>query len=315
MQIPFLAGRSTETISYTCTPRRRGVYRFETCRVESSSPFGLLNARLSLRAESDMVVYPLYYELAGAMFPFHKTFSGMTAAPGSRPGEGPSFFGLREYRPGDPIRKIHWPSTLRTHTVMIKEFEEDMHSSVTVLLDSDESSVVRAEGDTNLEVAIRAAASLANYTLVNGHPTTLAYCDSATGNIRSDKAMGDITPVLDALARLTPSRMKARDLVASVTPASSTNSNCIVVLLSAEKETMTEILRLRSAGTETLVVLVDEFGTRDRETRQPWFRQMLGIFEASGVNIIRITPGDDVQATLSRNLRPSRRVRFVPCSF
>jgi uncharacterized protein (DUF58 family) len=198
---------------------------------------------------------------------------------------------------------------------MIKEFEEDMHSSITILLDSCESSVARVDADTNLEVAIRATASLANYALVNGHPTTLACFDKATDSIRHDKAMGDITPILDSLARLAPSRMKARNLVASITPASTSNSNCIVVLLSAEQETMTEILRLRSSGIETLVVLVDEAGTRDRGAQQAWFQEMLAIFEASGINMIRMAPGDDVQATLSRNLRPPKRVRFVPCSF
>ena len=314
LQIPILPGWRTQTLTHTCSAGKRGVYHFRTCIVESSSPFGLVRARKEIPAESELVVYPVYYELMGAMFPFHKTFSGMTAAPGSRPGEGPSFFGLREYRSGDPIRKIHWPTTLRTRTVMIKEFEEDMHASVTIVLDSCKSSIVTAGDDTNLEVAIRVAASLANYTLVNGHPTTLTYFDEMTRTIRGDKAMGELTPVLDALARLTPSDTSPAELINRASAQSAKNANCIVILLSADRNALSEILRLRSRGTEMLVVLVDNIGGRDRSANADWFIPMMDLFEGAGINVIMMTPYDDIQTTLSRNLKPPRRVRYTLCS-
>lgn len=315
VQLPMLPGRNTVSVSYTCRCGRRGIHRFDTCVVESSSPFGLVNARRRIPAQSDLVVYPIYYELMGAMFPFQKTYSGMTAAPGARPGEGPSFFGLREYRHGDPIRKIHWPSTVRTQTVMVKEFEEDMHSSVTILLDTCESAVVPKNGDSNLEVAVRVAASLANYTLTNGHPTTLIHFDESTGTLCSDRATGGLTPILDALARLEPGAMTQEKLLGAALGAEFRNSNCIAVLLSADRDGLAELLRIRSRGIEVMAVIVHPRGVQVFETQRDWLPAMLAALDAAGIRTIIMAPEDDVQATLSRNLRPPRQTRYVPCSF
>ena len=315
IQLPMLPGRDTASVAYTCHSGRRGVYRFAGCAVESASPFGLVNARTRLPVQSELVVYPVYYELMGAMFPFQKTFSGMTAAPGARPGEGPSFFGLREYRHGDPIRKIHWPSTVRTRTVMVKEFEEDMHSSVTILLDTHRKAVVQTGGDSNLEVAVRVAASLANYALTNGHPTTLFHFDELARTMRSDKATGELTPILDALARLTPGRMAPAALLGAALGAEFRNSNCIAVLLSADREALSELMRVRARGIEVLVVIVDPVGPRIFEDEKEWLPAMAAMLDAAGISMIVMAPDDDVQATLSRNLRSPKRTRYRTCSF
>jgi len=315
VQLPMLPGRNTMSVSYTCHAGRRGIYRFSTCVVESASPFGLVNARRRIQAQSDLVVYPIYYELTGAMFPFQKTYSGMTAAPGARPGEGPSFFGLREYRHGDPIRKIHWPSTVRTQTVMVKEFEEDMHSSVTILLDTCKSAVVPKNDDSNLEVAIRVAASLANYTLTNGHPTTLIHFDESAQTMCRDKATGGLTPILDALARLEPGGMSQEKLLGAALGAEFRNANCIAVLLSADRDGLAELLRIRARGIEVMAVIVDPSGMQVFETQGDWLPAMLALLDAAGINTIIMAPEDDVQATLSRNMRSPRQARYVPCSF
>lgn len=315
VQLPMLPGGRTESVSYTCPSGRRGIYRFAGCTVESASPFGLVNARRKLPASSELVVYPVYYELIGAMFPFQKTYSGITAAPGARPGEGPSFFGLREYRHGDPIRKIHWPSTVRTRTVMVKEFEEDMHSSVTILLDTWKRSVVEFNDDSNLEVAIRVAASLANYTLTNGHPTTLFHFDEPAQTVRRDKATGELTPILDALARLEPGGMPPARLLGAAVGAEFRNSNCIAVLLSADRDAMSELLRIRARGIEVLAVVVDPAGHLVFEEQSNWLPDLVDMLDAAGISVIVMAPDDDVQATLARNLRSPKRTRYRACSF
>lgn len=309
VQIPLLAGGQAETAAYTCRAGRRGVYHLDACQVESSSPFGLVNARRKVNAPSDLVVYPLYYELTGALFGFRKSYSGMTSAPASRPGEGASFFGLREYREGDPIRKIHWASTVRARRIMVKEFEEDLHSSIVILLDTYRPSRVAAAGTDNFETAIRTAASLANYTLVNGHPTTLITPDATTGCLRHDKATGDLTPILDSLARVALSDMKPLDLIASASASLPRHSNLMAILLSADRDAMEDLLRVRAQGIEVILIIVDALGARPRPA-QPWLADMLALFDGAGINTLLMSPEDDIQTVLSRHLRPVRRVNY-----
>ena len=310
LMIPYIGGGEVLEVNYTCTAMRRGIYEFSSCGLESTAPFGLFGSRRHVPAASRMVVYPIYYELPGAVLPFTKTFTGLTSAPGSRPGEGLCFFGLREYRHGDPIRKIHWQSTLRTRTLMVKEFEEDMHSSIVLFLDTCGSSIVETGGCSSLETAIRSVASIANHTLAGGHPTALARFDDTLDQPRCDRTAGDLTVVLDSLAALKPSARGAADLLEESRMLVPKRGNWIVCLLSKDHDAMEAVLRARSGGVEAMVIVCDRLGTELLAKEKSWFPQMMDLYEAAGINCLLMKPDDDVQAVLCRGLKPVRRLRI-----
>lgn len=303
LPVAALPGKTSEAVLYECEAPKRGVYSFGTCRIESLAPFGLVSVRRRATARSEMVVYPVYYELTGARLVFHKTFTGMTGAPGSRPGEGSSFFGLREYREGDPIRKVHWPTSLRSRSLVVKEFEEDMHSSVTVLVDTYGPSVTGVGAQTNMETAVRVAATLANYAVTNGHPTTQVYFDAAFGGLRYDRGMGEMTGILEGLARLDAGTMRAAELVEECTPSASRQSNWIAVLLSADEEALEGLLRVRAQGCEVTVVIVDAWGSSAGRPERKSLAELLGMLEAAGVAVVVMSAGDDIPGKLSSGLR------------
>ncbi len=46
------------------------------------------------------------------------------------------FVGLRQWRPGESMRRIHWKAFLRTGTVVLKEFKDSAFGEVLVVLDT-----------------------------------------------------------------------------------------------------------------------------------------------------------------------------------
>jgi uncharacterized protein (DUF58 family) len=54
-----------------------------------------------------------------------------------RPGTGPEFLSVREYRPGDSPRHVHWPSTARHGTVMVRELEEERTRRLAIVVELD----------------------------------------------------------------------------------------------------------------------------------------------------------------------------------
>jgi uncharacterized protein (DUF58 family) len=68
-----------------------------------------------------------------------------------------AFHALREYQPGDDRRFIHWRSSAKTGTFMVRQFEETRRSRLMVLLDLDAGAYV---DDEDFELAVSAAASL-----------------------------------------------------------------------------------------------------------------------------------------------------------
>ena len=81
-------------------------------------------------------------------------------------GSGPEYLGIREYRPGDSPRHVHWPSTARTGTVMVRELEEERSQRLTIVVDT--LADVGDEG-TPLDACCTAAASIARVAFSEGH--------------------------------------------------------------------------------------------------------------------------------------------------
>ena len=68
-----------------------------------------------------------------------------------------AFHALREYVPGDDRRFIHWRSSAKTGTFMVRQFEETRRSRLMVLLDLDAGAYA---DDAEFELAVSAAASV-----------------------------------------------------------------------------------------------------------------------------------------------------------
>jgi len=108
-----LPPRGSDVAEYRLQLRRRGVHRLRGLSLVSEDALGLHQIATRLAVDSEIVVYPRVIELPPDYLP-DRWGGGQTAALSSfRRGEGCSFFGIREYRPGDPLRHVHWRSAAR----------------------------------------------------------------------------------------------------------------------------------------------------------------------------------------------------------
>jgi len=68
--------------------------------------------------------------------------------------------GVREYRPGDDLRRVHWPATARRGTLMVKEVEVDLAPYFSVFIDLDRRHRAGMGRKSTLEYVLRTAASV-----------------------------------------------------------------------------------------------------------------------------------------------------------
>jgi len=135
--------------TWPCVPRRRGRFRLETARLETSSWLGLWDARKTVPAAAELRVYPNLFterrELA-ALFLHRGTF-GLHAQ--RQLGKGREFEKLREYAPGDSFEDVHWKATARRGRPITKVFQIERTQELYVILDASRLSAraVAATGD------------------------------------------------------------------------------------------------------------------------------------------------------------------------
>ncbi len=137
--------------------RRRGVFQGSDVVVSSSAPFGVADRRRRLAVAGETVVYPSVERLNELAFvdasPTHER--ALHAYP--LRGDGPDYLGVREYRSGDSMRHVHWPSTARTGELMVREFEREQTRRVAIVIDA---SADVGEGGTPLDRCCSVAASI-----------------------------------------------------------------------------------------------------------------------------------------------------------
>jgi uncharacterized protein (DUF58 family) len=120
---------------------RRGPVRARAWRMHTSDPLGFFGGLRRTPDSEIVLILPRFASLAGRR-PARELEAAM-AAP--RAGSGNELFGIREYRPGDSLRRIHWRSSARHGELVVREYEPPGVPTVTIVVDSSPGTVEIAD--------------------------------------------------------------------------------------------------------------------------------------------------------------------------
>jgi uncharacterized protein (DUF58 family) len=113
----------------------RGGFLLGPTSITSGDPFGIFRVSKVFPAKSSLVVLPLLFQVNEFLSP-PGLLSGGKAIRRKSIDVTPHASGVREYIPGDPMKRIHWPTSIRRNQLMVKEFEQDPQSEVWLFLDT-----------------------------------------------------------------------------------------------------------------------------------------------------------------------------------
>jgi uncharacterized protein (DUF58 family) len=127
--------------------------------------------------------------------------------PGRRTGEGPEFAGLREYRPGDPLRAVNWPVTARRGTPYVTERLAEQAARVVTLIDA--SVDAPQPGGSTLDLSARGALAVVAAALRRGDRAGLLVLGGAARWLPPNLGRRQFYRILDALLDPRPSAASA----------------------------------------------------------------------------------------------------------
>ncbi|MET0296828.1 MAG: DUF58 domain-containing protein [Microbacterium sp.] len=135
--------------------QKRGVVKVGPVSVVRGDPLGLFERAHQRDEPVDLFVHPRTVLFDGQSLGYLRDLEGLPAADLSR--DDVSFHALLEYQPGDDLRHVHWRSTARTGTMMVRQFEETRRSHFVIGLSRSSGDYA---GDDDFELAISAAGSI-----------------------------------------------------------------------------------------------------------------------------------------------------------
>lgn len=154
----------TVTLKGELTAPGRGRYDFLTLRFTTHGPFGLFRRPQSRRLSSPLWVHPVIGAWQGGIQGADS--EGNAAGSTRRMSQVGVFAGVRDYRPGDSLRQIHWPLTARRGTLSVKELEPPPVLRATVV-------VALTTSGPETEAAVATAANLIADLWQRGIPLAL----------------------------------------------------------------------------------------------------------------------------------------------
>jgi hypothetical protein len=93
-----------------------------------------------------------------------------------------SFHAIRPYAPGDSRRQIHWKSTAKTGTLMVRQYEESRRSRLAVILSCAEEEYTDSD---EFELAVSAAASIGIQAVRDGRDLEVIASAEVPGMLRA----------------------------------------------------------------------------------------------------------------------------------
>ena len=160
LYVERLPAGEARLLTWEATLDRRGRQRLPGVRVTTRFPFGLFVKSSRLLLDHDVVVFPAVRPLPA---PWRRRLAAAGARPVRRRGRGHDLYNLRDYRAGDDRRLIHWRSSAKTGTLVVRELEAETALDTRLVLAGD------GRGDAaRLEAALSEAASLVAHLMRTG---------------------------------------------------------------------------------------------------------------------------------------------------
>ncbi|MGH8121032.1 MAG: DUF58 domain-containing protein [Gammaproteobacteria bacterium] len=138
-------------------PVRRGYLYFRQTKIAQADPLGLFRSVRKHTHHDRLLILPRRYRLPPVILPGRRRYQhgGMNLA--TSVGDSQEFFSLRDYRPRDPLRAIHWRSYAKKGEPVVKEQQDEYFSRQGLVFDT----FLDNRAELLLEEAVAVAASLA----------------------------------------------------------------------------------------------------------------------------------------------------------
>lgn len=208
--LPLIAAHSTITVAVPLETLRRGKLVFTELVVKRLDPTGIFFAMCRVSLYGDVISLPKRHSIPTQHWISGRHFhlGGVTRA--AAVGDSEEFIGLREYRPGDPLRHMHWRSFAKRGIPVMKKYQDEYFDRHALIVDT----FLGTAGPINFEAEVSVAASFIQSSRPNDSILDLIFIKQKIWRLSTGRGLSDNRHVLMQLAELQPSDVDGFEHVA-----------------------------------------------------------------------------------------------------
>lgn len=324
-----LGGRSTFSWRVTTICTERGRYQLGPLELATSDPFGFFPMRRQLSPTSNVVIYPLTFDINQFALPVG-ILPGGDALRRRTHYVTTNAAGVRDYAPGDSFGRIHWPSTARRDRLIVKEFELDPLADIWLIPDMAGFAHVRTDKahpqvttdniplwmrmkehtfqlpEATEEYVVSIAASLARYFLRRDRAVGMLAYGQSHEVVQPDRGERQLNRILETLAVLRATgRVHISDVLHAESQMLPRGATIIVITPSTGQDLITTARQQMQRGLRVVTILVDPGSFSSAHSAVG----LADLLQASGVLTYLVQRGDHLTQVLSTT--PARVRQFT----
>jgi uncharacterized protein (DUF58 family) len=170
-------------------------------------------------------------------------------------GNSDEFVSLRDYRPGDPMRQIHWKSWAKSGKLIIKNFQDEYFVRHGLILDTFQER----PHSRIFEEAVSLAASFVSTIQTHESLLDLMFVGTEAYCFSSGRGISHADKMMEILACVEPCHNKPFSALLPMLMAhASFLSGCICILLSWDEERKEMIKTLKSLKVPLVVLVITD---------------------------------------------------------
>jgi len=200
VDIDYIAENSDTEQKIQLTPLRRGYLYFEKILLTQVDPLGLFQAHKVFKRKDKLLILPRLYNTPTLNTQGKRTYQQGGINNTASTGDSQEFISLRDYRPGDPIRSIHWKSFAKTNQLVVKEYNDEFFIRYGLILDT----YLSHNSEEIFEDAVSIAASFMTAQKEQDALLDLMFIDNRTYRFTSGRGLGSTESILEVLACIKP---------------------------------------------------------------------------------------------------------------
>ncbi len=320
-----LGPRRSYSWRVTTLCRQRGRYQLGPLQLRTSDPFGFFPLTRELAQTSNVVVYPMTFDIHSFVLPIG-ILSGGDALRRRTHYVTTNAAGVRDYAPGDSFGRIHWPSTARRNRLIVKEFELDPLADIWIVPDMAGFSHIAPPkvgettpdslpewmimeqfklAETTEEYTVTVAASLAQFFLRQDRAVGMLAYGQSNESLQADRGERQLNRILETLAVLrAEGQVPMSNVIHAEMHLFPRGTTVICITPSVDQQWATMVKQLQRRGMNIVTVLINPASFGGIASSEP----LLNLLQANNLVAYLVNAGDNLTAVFSKVSAASVRV-------
>ena len=272
-----ISNNSSDQWRETAVCQQRGQFRLGPWAIRSGDPFGIFTVTRHYPAQEEIIIHPPIHGNLSVPLPTGQS-SGRVRARQKSWQATINAASVRNYRPNDPLRWIHWATSAHRDELFVREFDLDAAGDIWILLDM--ATAVQLGSGTNgtEEHAVLLAASLAAQALNQNRAVGLAAYGQTPQIVSAGRGQGQQWKILRALALVNADGQNSLSrAITDLGRIARRGAAAVIITATDQADWIPDLLSLGQRGIQSHVTLLDRpsfGGTGNSEGLQQAVRQL-----------------------------------------